>query len=118
MPSSRSVFAALATVATVVSGGAVLAPATANTAGPGLVTNQVYGGGGNAGATLRNDFVELKNTGSTTVSLGGIRLEYRSAGGTGASTNITALPSVDLPPGRTFLVQEAAGAGGTTDLPT
>jgi 5'-nucleotidase len=118
VPASRSVLAALATVATVVSGGALLAPATANSPGPGLVINEVYGGGGNSGAALKNDFVELRNTGSSAVSLGGMRLEYRSATGSGASTNITALPAVDLPPGRTFLVQESQGAGGTVDLPT
>ena len=118
MPHTRSACAALASIATVVAGGALLAPATANTGGPGLVINEVYGGGGNSGATLRNDFVELRNTSSSTVSLGGMRVEYRSATGNGTSSNITALPSVDLPPGRTFLVQEAAGTGGTTDLPT
>ncbi len=118
MPPTRSVLAALASVAIVVSGGALLAPATANTAGPGLVINEVYGGGGNTGAPFKNDFVELKNTGSTTVSLGGMRLEYRSGIGTGFSTNITALPATDVPPGKTFLVQEGAGAGNGVANPT
>ena len=31
----------------------------ANTAGTGLVISEVYGGGGNSGATLKNDFIEL-----------------------------------------------------------
>jgi hypothetical protein len=53
MPPIRSVVAALATVATVVSGGAVLAPAAANTSGTNLVISEVYGAGGNAVA-LRN----------------------------------------------------------------
>jgi 5'-nucleotidase len=105
-------------VATVVAGTAFVAPAHANTAGPGLVINEVYGGGGNSGALFKNDFIELRNTGSTSVSLGGMRLEYRAATGSGASSNITALPSVDVPAGQTFLVQEAAGLGGTADLPT
>jgi 5'-nucleotidase len=121
MPPTRSALAALASVATVVAGGALLTPtAHANTAGPGLVINEVYGGGGNVGATFKNDFVELKNASSSTISLGGMRLEYRSATGTGAASsgNITALPSVDVPPGNTFLIQEAAGTGGTTNLPT
>ena len=118
MPLSRSALAALASVATVVAGTAIITPAHANTAGPGLVINEVYGGGGNSGAVYKNDFIELRNTGATTVSLGGMRLEYRPATATGASTNITALPSVDLPAGQTYLVQEAAGLGGTTDLPT
>jgi predicted extracellular nuclease len=100
--------------------GALVSPATANDPGPGLVINEVYGGGGNSGATLTNDFVELKNTGASTVSLGGLSIQYRSASGAGApsSSNVTALPSVDVPPGATFLVQEAAGNGGTQPLPT
>ena len=36
-------------------------PATANPSGTGLVISQVYGGGGNSGATLQNDYVELFN---------------------------------------------------------
>jgi 5'-nucleotidase len=119
MPPIRSALAALATLATAASGAALLTPAAhANSAGPGLVINEVYGGGGNSGAPLKNDFVELKNTGATTVSLGGMRLEYRSGAGTGVSTNITALPATDVPPGRTFLVQEGAGAGNGVANPT
>ncbi len=37
------------------------APAQANPAGTGLVISEVYGGGGNSGATLTNDFIELYN---------------------------------------------------------
>jgi hypothetical protein len=36
-----------------------------------VVISQVYGGGGNAGATLRNDFIELYNRGAVPVSLNG-----------------------------------------------
>ncbi len=28
-----------------------------------VVISQVYGGGGNSGATLKNDFIELRNNG-------------------------------------------------------
>ena len=34
-----------------------------------VVISQVYGGGGNAGATLKNDFIELFNRGTSSVSL-------------------------------------------------
>src|ERR1700712_359477 len=78
-----------------VAGLAVIAPASANTAGPGLVVNEVYGGGGNTGATLRNDFVELRNTTTHPISLGGLSVQYRSAAGTG-SNSVDPLPSVDL----------------------
>ena len=39
--------------------------ATANPAGTGLVISEVYGGGGNSGATLTHDFIELYNPTAT-----------------------------------------------------
>jgi predicted extracellular nuclease len=36
-----------------------------------VMINEVYGGGGNAGATYRRDFIELQNRGSATVDLDG-----------------------------------------------
>jgi DNA/RNA endonuclease G (NUC1)/fibronectin type 3 domain-containing protein len=89
----------------------------------GVVISQVYGGGGNAGATLKNDYVELFNRGNQTVSLNGWFVHYSSATATvwnsppGSTTTPTAL-SGSIPPGRYYLVQEAAGAGGTVNLPT
>ena len=83
----------------------------------GVVISQVYGGGGNAGATLRNDFIELFNRGIAPVNLNGWSVQYTSAAGTGtwAVTNLT---NVTLAPGQYYLVQEAAGTGGTQNLPT
>lgn len=87
-----------------------------NALSPDIVISQVYGGGGNAGATYRNDFIELFNRGTTPVSLTGMSVQYTSATGTG---NFAATPiSGSLAPGQYFLVQEAAGTGGTTSLPT
>jgi DNA/RNA endonuclease G (NUC1)/fibronectin type 3 domain-containing protein len=89
----------------------------------GVVISQVYGGGGNAGATLKNDFVELFNRGTQTVSLNGWFVHYSSATVTvwnsppGTTTAPTALTG-SIPPGHYYLVQEAAGAAGTTNLPT
>ena len=37
---------------------------TANAVSAGVVVAEVYGGGGNSGATLTNDFVELGNAGA------------------------------------------------------
>jgi DNA/RNA endonuclease G (NUC1)/fibronectin type 3 domain-containing protein len=88
----------------------------------GVVISQVYGGGGNAGTTLKNDFVELFNRGTQTVSLNGWYVHYSSATATtwnspvSAGTTPTAL-SGSIAPGHYYLVQEAAGAAGTTNLP-
>src|SRR6478672_10270890 len=38
---------------------------------PHVAISQVYGGGGNAGATLKNDFIEVFNRGTSAVSLAG-----------------------------------------------
>lgn len=79
-----------------------------------VVISQVYGGGGNAGATFRNDFVELFNRGGEAVSVNGWAVQYASA--TGTTWQPAALTGT-IEPGRYFLVQLAAGAGGTQDLP-
>ena len=86
---------------------------------PDIVISQVYGGGNNSGAPLRNDFIELFNRGGTTVSLGGWSVQYTSATGTGNfSANTTALPAVSLAPGQYFLVQESGGTTNGVALPT
>jgi uncharacterized protein len=80
-----------------------------------IVISQVYGGGGNAGATFTHDFIELFNQGPTTVDLSGWSVQYISATGTG-NWAVTPL-SGSIAPGGYYLVQEAQGAGGTTPLP-
>ncbi|MGH3484264.1 MAG: lamin tail domain-containing protein, partial [Nocardioidaceae bacterium] len=80
-----------------------------------VVISELYGGGGNTGATLRNDFIELRNLGTSEVDLTGWSVQYGSA--TGSTYQVTPL-SGTIEPGGFYLVQEAAGAGGTTNLPT
>lgn len=82
----------------------------------GVVISQIYGGGGNSGATLKNDFIELLNAGANPVSLNGWSVQYASA--TGTSWQVTNLTDVTLQPGQYYLIQQAAGTGGTTALPT
>ena len=84
---------------------------------PDLVISQVYGGGGNAGATYKNDFIEIFNRGSAAVSLNGKSVQYGSTTGNLGGSNLTVLPNTLLQPGQYFLIQEAAGAGGTANLP-
>jgi hypothetical protein len=89
------------------------APAAAASAG--VVINEAYGGGGNSGATLTNDFIELANRGSGSASVAGWSVQYQPAGGT-AGWQVTPLTgSIDA--GSLYLIGEAAGAGGTTGLP-
>ncbi|HEX8229206.1 MAG TPA: lamin tail domain-containing protein, partial [Chloroflexia bacterium] len=80
-----------------------------------IVISQVYGGGGNAGATYTHDFIELFNPTNMTITVTGWAVQYASA--TGSTWQTTTL-SGDIGPGKYYLVQEAVGAGGTTALPT
>src|SRR5262249_686780 len=63
-----------------------------------------YGGGGNAGATYKNDFIEIFNTGSTAVNLAGYSVQYASAAGT--SWQVTGLSGA-ISPGPYHLIPEA-----------
>jgi beta-lactamase superfamily II metal-dependent hydrolase/predicted extracellular nuclease len=88
---------------------------SATPATPGkIVISQVYGGGGNSGSVFKNDFIELFNSGGTSVSVAGWSVQYASA--TGTTWQVTNL-SGSIAPGKYYLVQEAVGAGGTTNLP-
>ena len=80
-----------------------------------VVISQIYGGGGNTGATLRQDFIELFNRGAQAQSLEGWAIQYASATGTTyQSTTLTGT----IEPGQYYLIQQAAGAGGTQNLPS
>jgi uncharacterized repeat protein (TIGR01451 family) len=81
-----------------------------------VVISQIYGGGGNAGSTYKNDFIELFNRGTSPQSLNGWSVQYAAAAGT--TWTVTNLTNVTLQPGQYYLVQEAVGAGGTINLPT
>ncbi len=102
--------------------GFILIPSSVASAEPAMVViSQVYGGGGNSGAPLTHDFVELFNRSSEPVSLAGWSIQYASATGTGNfganSTQLTELPDVTLQPGQYFLVQQSGGTVGAP-LPT
>ena len=89
-------------------------PASACTGAGFVVVSQVYGGGGNTGAPLNKDFIELHNRGSAPVSLTGWSVQYASAAS--ASWSKTVLTGT-IAAGGYFLVQEAGGAVGA-NLPT
>jgi hypothetical protein len=58
----------------------------------------------------------LFNRGDTAVDLSGWSVQYASI--TGSAWQVTKLTNVTIQPGQYYLVQEAKGSGGTTDLPT
>lgn len=80
-----------------------------------LRISQVYGGGGNAGATYTHDYIELFNAGLAPINLTGLSVQY--AGATGTTWQVTPL-SGSIQPGQYYLIQQAAGTGGTAPLPT
>ena len=101
--------------ASILSGAIAVLGASPALSASNVVISQIYGGGGNAGSTYTNDFIEIFNRGSLTVNLTGWSVQYASA--TGSTWSTTDL-SGTLLPGQYYLIQEAQGAGGTTPLPT
>ena len=95
--------------------GTVMVAAPAQAVSPDVVLSEVYGGGGNAGALLKQDFIELYNTSASPVLLTGWSVQYTSATGSGW-TNKTDLVGT-IQPGAHWLVAQATGTGGTIDLP-
>lgn len=90
-------------------------PARSQSVSPNVVISQIYGGGGNQGATLTHDFIELFNRGSVAVNLGNWTVQYASA--EGSTWDRTVLMGT-IEPGQYYLVQETQGNGGTVGLPT
>lgn len=87
-----------------------------------LVISQVYGGGGNSGATYAYDFVEIFNRGSAPASLDGKSLQYAS--GTvnfSATSSVMAFPpGATVPAGGYYLVQLSttnSAVGGALPTP-
>ena len=80
---------------------------------PDIVISQVYGGGGNAGAPYKADYVELFNRGSIPVNIDGWSIQY--AASTGTVWSKTDLPSTILQPGQYFLIKQ--NTDGTNGVP-
>lgn len=81
-----------------------------------VVINQAYGGGGNNGAEYKNDFVELYNPTDQDVSLEGWSIQYAAKTGKFGGNNTPLTGTIKA--GGYYLIQMAAGSGGTKDLPT
>jgi hypothetical protein len=108
---------AIAAAVLAVAAGVAAQTAPADAASSGAVINEVYGGGGNSGATLTNDFIELANAGGGAAALDGWSVQYISAS-PGTTTTWQATPLTGpISSGGLYLIGEAAGTGGTTPLP-
>lgn len=81
-----------------------------------MVISQVYGGGGNSGASFKNDFIEIFNSGTTPVSLAGWSVQYASA--TGSSWSVTSLSGISIQPGGYYLIHEGSGGSNGAALPS
>ncbi len=113
MSSRRKVIATALGFGLAVAGLSVALPApAANAVSSGLVISEVYGGGGNSGATYTNDFVELYNTSGSPISLNGKSLQYRASATLTVPTNLFSLPNTTVGPGEHYLVQCAGGPNG------
>lgn len=81
-----------------------------------LVISQVYGAGGNFGATLRSDYIELFNGTDAAIDLSNYSVQYASS--TGTSWQATKLTGT-IAPGAFYLVKEAEGSDKSLpDVPT
>ncbi len=108
--SARPFAARLAAFTLAIAALGLAAPAQA-----GVVISQVYGGGGNSGATLQHDFIEIFNNGSSSESVGGWSVQYASAAGT--IWQVTLIPAgTTLAPGGYVLIRQAAGTGGSVPV--
>ncbi|WP_052353748.1 DUF4350 domain-containing protein [Neobacillus jeddahensis] len=85
-----------------------------------VVISEVYGGGGNSGATYKNDFIELYNPTDADISLDGWSVQYASKSGNfsanPSASNSTPITGVIKAHGY-YLIQEKVGNNGTVDLP-
>ncbi|MEP6946413.1 MAG: FG-GAP-like repeat-containing protein [Acidobacteriota bacterium] len=110
---SAAIFIDSASASTAVDGSKAAAPTSGSTT---LVISQVYGAGGNSGATYNVDYVEIKNVSGSVKDLTGLALQYGAATGQfggSTGTNIATLPAASIAPGQYYLVALAGGANGS-----
>jgi len=101
----RRVLRVIAALTAAIAGLASAAPSTT------VVISQVYGGGGNSGAPLSHDFVELHNISSVAQDIGGWSVQYAAATNNSTTWNTAPLTG-SIPAGGYYLIQMAGGAVG------
>lgn len=83
-----------------------------------VVISQVYGAGGNNGAVLNRDYVELFNRGTSAVDMTGWSIQYNSATGVNP-WNFNALPAgATIQPKQYYLIAFGADGANGAALPT
>lgn len=92
-----------------------LSSSTQATTKPPIVISQIFGGGGNSGASQTNDFVEIFNRGTSPVDLNFWSIQYAAAG-SNSFTESTQLSGI-ISPGQYYLIKGFANGGGTIPLP-
>jgi len=83
-----------------------------------VVINEIYGGGGNTGAVYKNDFIELYNPTDHAISLDSWSVQYAAAASSSSFGSRITVLSGSIASKSYYLIQESAGSGGTTNLPT
>jgi hypothetical protein len=78
---------------------------------PDVRISQVYGGGGNSGATLKSDFIEMFNASPNPIDLSAWSVQYTSANG--STWSVTPLSGQTIPGYGYLLVRQAQGGGGS-----
>ena len=78
-----------------------------------VVISQIYGGGGNSGAPIKYDFIELYNKSNKPVTLNGHYLYYSSSTfSNSSSSSFTGLPDFILLPGQYYVIKQSGGNSG------
>jgi hypothetical protein len=89
---------------------------------PKVVISGVYGGGGNSGATYKNDYIELYNTTGAPINLTGYSLYYSPVTG-GTNNSVTKKNTYTFPANSSIeangfvLIKASAGSGSQPNWP-
>ena len=82
---------------------------------PSVIITQIYGGGGNSGATpatYKSDFIELYNTTSADINISGWSIQYANATSVAKITNINTFPAGTVIKANSYY--SIKGANGTS----
>lgn len=77
-----------------------------------VIISQLYAAGGNSGAVLNADYVELFNPTGNTLTLNNYSIQYASATGSTIATVTTLPATITLAPGQYYLIAASAGSNG------